>query len=134
MVQIVGRYQYVSAENFEEYLQAIGQYETAKPFLNSQPIIEISQNGDQWSVAIESNGKTALTTFKLGEEYEENMPSFSDTLKSITTKDGDKFITETKLASGVKSVRVYEITDTGMTVHLTESNTGVKATRTYKRL
>ncbi|KAF7411557.1 fatty acid-binding protein 6-like [Vespula maculifrons] len=134
MVQIVGRYQYVSAENFEEYLQAIGQYETAKPFLNSQPIIEISQNGDQWSVAIESNGKTALTTFKLGEEYEENMPSFSGTLKSITTKDGDKFITETKLASGVKSVRVYEITDTGMTVHLTESNTGVKATRTYKRL
>ncbi|KAL2740621.1 fatty acid-binding protein 6-like [Vespula squamosa] len=134
MVQIIGRYQYVSSENFEEYLQAIGQYETAKPFLNSQPIIEISQNGDQWSVAIESNGKTALTTFKLGEEYEENMPSFSGTLKSLTTKDGDKFITETKLASGVKSVRVYEITDTGMTVHLTESNTGVKATRTYKRL
>ncbi|XP_035735739.1 fatty acid-binding protein homolog 6-like [Vespa mandarinia] len=134
MVQINGRYQYVSSENFEEYLRAIGQYETAKPFLNSQPIIEISQNGDQWSVSIENNGKTALTTFKLGEEYDEKMPSFNGTLKSRTTKDGDKFVTETKLSSGVKSVRIYEFTDTDMTVHLTESNTGVKATRTYKRL
>ncbi|XP_015172074.1 PREDICTED: fatty acid-binding protein, adipocyte-like [Polistes dominula] len=134
MVQVTGRYQYVSGENFEEYLQAIGQYETAKPFLNAQPIIEISQNGDQWVVTIESNGKTAVTTFKLGEEYDENMPSFSGTLKSFTTKEGDGFVTETKLASGVKSIRNYKFTDTHMTVHLTESKSGVKATRTYKRL
>lgn len=134
MVQVTGRYQYVSGENFEEYLKAIGQYDVAKPFLNTQPIVEISQNGDQWVVAIETNGKTAATTFKLGEEYEENMPSFSGTLKSVTTKDGDKFVTETKLSDGIKSTRTYEFSDTEMTVHLTENKTGVKASRTYKRL
>ena len=36
--------------------------------------------------------------------------------QSVTTRDGDKFITETELPGGNKSVRVYEFQDNGITV------------------
>ncbi|KZC04531.1 Cellular retinoic acid-binding protein 1 [Dufourea novaeangliae] len=76
MVQIAGKYQYISNENFEEFVNAMGQKEMAAPFLVSKPVVEISQNGDQWTVVISSDEKSSSTTFKLNEPYEECLPSF----------------------------------------------------------
>ncbi|XP_031843600.1 FABP-like protein [Nomia melanderi] len=134
MVQIVGRYQYVSNENFDEFVKALGQQELAAPLLASKPIIEITQNGDQWTVVVTSDERSSTTTFKLNEPYEEKLPSFERKFPSIATKEGEKLRVETTVIDDMKIIRVYEFTETGMQVHVSATSVDVKAVRTYKRL
>lgn len=75
MVQIVGKYQYMSSENFEDYIKSLGKADLADAFLQATPVVEIQQNGEQWIVVVTSQGKTVTATFKLGEVYDEQLPS-----------------------------------------------------------
>lgn len=75
MVQIVGKYQYDSSENFENYIKSLGKGDLADAFLQATPVVEIQQNGDQWVVVVTSQGKTVTATFKPGEVYDEQLPS-----------------------------------------------------------
>lgn len=75
MVQIVGKYEYTTAENFEEYMKSLGKPELVDMFMQSTPVVEVQQNGDQWTITVTSKGKSVTSTFKLGEVYEEQMPS-----------------------------------------------------------
>lgn len=75
MAQIVGKYQYTSSENTDEFVKSIGKSETTDTFLQSIPIVEIQLNGDQWVITITSQDKSATSTFKLGEVYDERFPS-----------------------------------------------------------
>ncbi|XP_071557995.1 fatty acid-binding protein-like [Temnothorax nylanderi] len=136
MAQIVGKYQYVSSENFEDYIKSFGKADLADAFLQATPVVEIQHNGDQWVVTVTSKDKTVTTTFKLGEEFDEQFPSQDTVFKSVTTKEGDGFKTVTTLSAekDVKAIRVYEFSDTGMVVHLSTNKSDVKAKRTYKRL
>ncbi|KYN14127.1 PREDICTED: fatty acid-binding protein homolog 5-like [Trachymyrmex cornetzi] len=135
MVQIVGKYQYVSSENFEDYIKNLGKGELVDTFLQTTPIVEIQQNGDQWVVVVTINqDKTITTTFKLGEIYDEHLPTPGLTFKSVTTKESNGFRTETTLSAGIKAIRNYEFTDTEMIVHLSSNESDVQAKRIYKRL
>ncbi|XP_012235751.1 fatty acid-binding protein 1 [Linepithema humile] len=134
MVQIVGKYQYTSNENLEEYIKSLGKGELADVFLQTSPVVEIQQNGEQWVVTVTSQGKTATATFKLGEVYDEQLPSAGISFKSVTTRESEGFKTETTLGADLKSIRVYEFTDTEMIVHLSSTKSDVKAKRVYKRL
>ncbi|KAL0129281.1 hypothetical protein PUN28_004172 [Cardiocondyla obscurior] len=133
-MQIVGKYQYVSSENFEDYVKSLGKADLADAFLQATPVVEIQLNGDQWVVVVTSQGKTVTATFKPGEVYDETLPSQGLVFKSVTTKEGNGFKTETTLAGDLKAIRVYEFTDTGMVVHLSSNKSDVTAKRTYKRL
>ncbi|XP_012536315.1 sodium/calcium exchanger regulatory protein 1 [Monomorium pharaonis] len=134
MMQIVGKYQYVSSENFEDYIKSLGKGDLADAFLQSTPMVEIQQNGDHYMVTVTSHGKTVTATFKLGEMYDETLPSQGLVFKSMTTKEGNGFRTETTLSADLKAIRVYEFTDTEMHVHLSSNKSDVTAKRTYKRL
>ncbi|XP_018340902.1 PREDICTED: fatty acid-binding protein homolog 9-like isoform X2 [Trachymyrmex septentrionalis] len=134
MVQIVGKYQYVSSENFEDYIKNLGKGELVNIFLQTMPIVEIQQNGDQWVVVVTlSQDKTFTTTFKLGEIYEEQ-PSAGLSFKSVTTKESNGLKTETTLSAGIIAIRNYEFTDTEMIVHLSSNESDAQAKRIYKRL
>ncbi|XP_011863240.1 PREDICTED: fatty acid-binding protein homolog 5-like isoform X2 [Vollenhovia emeryi] len=74
-MQIVGKYQYMSSENFEDYIKSLGKADLADAFLQATPVVEIQQNGDQWVVVVTSQGKTVTATFKPGEVYDEQLPS-----------------------------------------------------------
>ncbi|XP_076280785.1 FABP-like protein [Lasioglossum baleicum] len=134
MVQITGKYQYVSNEKFDEFVNVLGHQELAAPLLTSKPILEISQNGDQWTVVINSEERTSSTTFKLNETYDEKLPSFDRNFPSVATQEGDKLKIVTTVTDGLKITRVYEFTETGMKVHLSANTVDVTAVRTYKRL
>lgn len=41
----------------------------------SSPLMEITLEGDLWTIKNSSLMRTVVNTFKLGEEYEEKMPS-----------------------------------------------------------
>ncbi|XP_029161598.1 fatty acid-binding protein, liver-like [Nylanderia fulva] len=134
MAHIVGKYQYESSENTEEFVKTIGKSELTDSFIQSSPIVEIQQNGDQWVVSITNQNKTVSSTFKLGDVYDERFPSQSVPFKSVTTKEGNGFKTETSLSPELKLTRVYEFTDTGMVAHVSTNRSDVKAKRIYKRL
>ncbi|KAM0729013.1 Fatty acid-binding protein-like protein 9 [Formica fusca] len=134
MAQIVGKYQYVSSENTDEFIKSIGKSELTDTFLQSTPVVEIHQNGDQMVVAVTSQDKTVTSTFKLGDVYDERFPSQSVSFKSVTTKQDNGFKTETSLTPDFKVTRVYEFTDTGMIAHVSTNRSDVKAKRIYKRL
>ncbi|TGZ38499.1 fatty acid-binding protein 1, liver-like [Temnothorax americanus] len=137
MAQIVGKYEYVSSENFEDYVKSLGKAELADMFLQATPIVEIQQNGDQWVVTVTRKDKTVTNTFKPGEEYDEQLPTQGIVFQSVTTKEGNGFKTVSTsplAAKDVKVIRVYEFSDTGMVVHLSTNKSDVKAKRTYKRL
>ncbi|XP_072761852.1 fatty acid-binding protein-like [Anoplolepis gracilipes] len=134
MAQIVGKYQYVSSENAEEFIKSIGKFDLTDTFLQSTPVVEIQMNGDQWVVAVTNQDKTVTSTFKLGEAYDERFPSQSLSFQSVTTKQGNGFKTETSLTADLKVIRIYEFTDTGMTAHVSTNKSDVKIKRIYKRL
>ncbi|XP_018057051.1 PREDICTED: fatty acid-binding protein homolog 9-like [Atta colombica] len=135
MVQIVGKYQFVSSENFEDYIKNLGKGELINTFLQTTPIVEIQQNGDQWVVVVTiSQDKTITTTFKLGEVYDEQLPTPGLILKNVTTKESNGFKIESTLPTGVLAIRNYEFTDTEMIVHLSSNESDIQAKRIYKRL
>ncbi|KAG8040809.1 hypothetical protein G9C98_001797 [Cotesia typhae] len=136
MVQIVGKYEHESSKGLEEYLKTVGgaeNLEVSKVFSQGKPTFEISQSGDHWIITISNEGKSSTTKFILGTPYDETMPH-GLVLKSITTREGDKFVTVSDLPDGNKSIRVYQFTDAGISVHLSENKHGVKAERVYKRV
>ncbi|KOC64582.1 Fatty acid-binding protein, liver [Habropoda laboriosa] len=116
MVQIVGKYQHVSNENFEEFMKALGHPELVIPFLQSKAVVEVQRNADQWTITVTSDGKSSAATFKVNEPYEEKLPSSDRKFQSVTTQEGNNFITETQLGDTLKVVRLYEFTDTEMKV------------------
>lgn len=75
MVQIVGKYQYVSNENFEEFMKALGHSELVNPFLQAKPLVDVQRNGDQWTIVVTTGDRTTSASFKLNEPYEEKLPS-----------------------------------------------------------
>nr|XP_003702513.1 PREDICTED: fatty acid-binding protein 12-like [Megachile rotundata] len=133
MVQIVGKYQHVSNENFEEFLKSSGHPELAGPLLMSKPIVEITNNGDQWTIVITSDNKSSTSIFKLNEPFEEKLPSYDRKFQSVAVMEGNTFKVTTEVGDA-KMFRVYEFTDAGMKVHLSTNKNDLKATRTYKRL
>ncbi|KAG5322207.1 RABP2 protein, partial [Pseudoatta argentina] len=134
MVQIVGKYQFVSSENFEDYIKHLGKSEFVNMFLQTTPIVEIQQNGDQWVVIVTiSQDKTITTTFKFGEVYDEQLSS-GFIFKSVTTKESNGFRTESTFSTGITAIRNYEFTDTEMIVYLSSHESDVQAKRVYKRL
>ncbi|XP_076755917.1 FABP-like protein [Xylocopa sonorina] len=134
MVQIVGKYQYVSSENFEEFMKALGMTEMVAAFTQSKLVLEVRKSGDQWDIIVNSDAGTNSVSFKLNEPYEEKLLSSDRKYKSVTTQEGNNFRTETQVADGVKIVRMYEFSDTGMKSQLSTNKSDVKATRIYKRL
>jgi len=89
MVQIVGKYQHESSENFEDYIKSLGQADLVDVFLQATPVVEIQQDDDQWVVVVTSQGKTVTVTFKLGEVYDEQLPTAGLVFKVSPERKGE---------------------------------------------
>ena len=73
MVQFVGKYEYESGENFDEFLKALGVGFIIRNLAKtSKPTIEISLADDgTYTIKTITTLKTTEIKFKLGEEFEE---------------------------------------------------------------
>lgn len=77
MVQIVGKYEHERSENLEEYLKTVVGEEhadKASTFAQSKPVLEVQNNGDDFTITVSNDGKSNTTTFQLGVPYDETMP------------------------------------------------------------
>lgn len=55
------------------------------------PVIELTLNGDEYTLTSQSTFKNTSITFKLGEEFEEETPD-GRKVKTVITQDGNKLI------------------------------------------
>lgn len=134
MAPIVGTYQHERNENLDECFKAMGiPYIPRKIMCVSRPRLEITNDGEKWTIRTITMMQTTEQTFSLGEEYEQTMPS-GDTLKNVTTMDGDSLVTTSITPDNSKVLRKYEFTDDNVVLTLTHEKSGQVAKRYFKRL
>ncbi|KAK3083929.1 hypothetical protein FSP39_005503 [Pinctada imbricata] len=109
MAALVGKWEYVSAENLEQYMEASGVPENLREMARkSQPNIEVVQSGDSWTIKTVVGEKTKDTTFKLNEEFD-SVSLTGQPLKCKVTLDGD-VMKESQKAGDVEVVITREVT------------------------
>ncbi|XP_017757721.1 PREDICTED: fatty acid-binding protein 12-like isoform X2 [Eufriesea mexicana] len=134
MTSIVGTYQHESNENLDEYFKAVGvPYIPRKMMCMSSPRLEISNDGDKWTIRTITMIRTAEATFILNEEYEEHMPT-GVVLKNVTTMEGDNLVTVSVGPDNNKVIRKHELTQDGLVLTMTHEKSGQVAKRYFKRL
>lgn len=83
MVQIAGKYKLASNENLVPYLCALGlPEEVAKKADSFTPVMEVTVDGDKYSITSDSGVKNASMSFILNQEFDDPMPT-GDILKVI---------------------------------------------------
>jgi hypothetical protein len=70
------------------------------------PVIELTLNGDEYTLTSQSTFKNTTITFKLGEEFEEETPD-GRTVKSLITQDGNKLVHIQKGEKETKIIREF---------------------------
>ncbi|CDW57592.1 Fatty acid binding protein [Trichuris trichiura] len=69
--QFVGKYKMISSTNFDEYMKQLGVDFATRKIANAlSPSIEISIDGDHWTVKTSSTFKSEEAKFVLGKQVE----------------------------------------------------------------
>ncbi|KAI1288120.1 Fatty acid-binding protein [Halotydeus destructor] len=123
-----GKYKLTKTENFDKFLAELGMGLIKRKIANaSTPELQISQDGDSWTIKTKAI-KDSTITFKLGEEFDEVRQDDAK-VKSTITQDGD---TWTQVQKGEKDVTIVrQFTAEG--VNVTATCNGVTSDRFYSR-
>lgn len=122
------KYKLASSENFEEIMKALGVGLVVRKMGNAaSPVIELTQNGDEYTLTSQSTFKNSTITFKLGEEFEEETPD-GRKVKSLITQDGNKLIHIQKGDKETKIIREFSEDEVKMTLTVDD----IVCTRIYK--
>ncbi|XP_035735737.1 fatty acid-binding protein, adipocyte-like [Vespa mandarinia] len=134
MAPIVGTYQHERNENIDEYFKDLGVPYIARKMMGlASPRLEISNEGEKWTIRTVSMMRTIVLTFVLGEEYDEDLLS-GETLKNVTTMDGDSLVTVSYRPDNSKIVRKYDFTDDSVVLTMSSEKSEIMAKRYFKRL
>jgi len=129
MVQMEGTYEFVSQDNFENYLKAAGVgMLTRKVILKTSPTMKIEINGKDVTTTTITSIKTIVIKFTLGEEYEAD-PGTGMPAKYVSTVEGD--VLYSREVANPDSLATRTFTDDGMEYKTVTK--GVTATRYFKR-
>ena len=99
---------------------------------STTPEIEITKDGETYTVMTKTAIKNSTIKFKLGEEFEEERQD-DVKVKSVVTAEGNKWVhTQTPTDSNKVVTIVREFSDKGMNTVATVN--GVSSNREYARL
>ncbi|KAL1123387.1 hypothetical protein AAG570_002469 [Ranatra chinensis] len=123
------KYKLAKSENFDEYMKALGVGLMTRKVGNSvNPVLEMTIEDDVYTIKSSSTFKNTVTTFKLGEEFDEETPD-GRKVKSIVTAEGDnKLVQIQKGDKETKIVREFSKEEVVMTLTIDD----IVCTRTYK--
>ncbi|XP_034113404.1 fatty acid-binding protein [Drosophila nasuta] len=129
MASFIGKkYKLEKSENFDEYMKELGVGMVLRKMGNSvSPTVEVTQDGDTYTLTTTSTFKTSAISFKLGEEFDEETLD-GRKVKSVITLDGNKLTQEQK--GDKPSTIVREFTDSELITTLTIG--AIKSVRVYK--
>ncbi|KAL1497594.1 hypothetical protein ABEB36_008527 [Hypothenemus hampei] len=133
MVEFEGTYLHEHSENLDEYFKALGvPYIPRKIICATNPTIEISKISDnKWSITSKTMIKTSVSTFALGEEYEEHMQGGA--LKCVTTMENNDLVSQCIGPGNTEMTRIYSFTDDGLIITYILKEAEIKAKRHFKR-
>ncbi|XP_068218255.1 sodium/calcium exchanger regulatory protein 1 [Palaemon carinicauda] len=134
MAKIVGKYKLETSENFDEFMKALGVGLVMRKMGNTAtPSVEITLEGDTYSLKTITTFKTTEIKFKLDEEFEETTAD-GRVVKSTIKLDGNKLIHNQvgdKEKKEKDSLLTREFTDTEMIMECKVDD--VVSKRVYKR-
>merc|ERR1712126_54819 len=136
MVEMKGTYERSAAENYEAFLDALGVGMILKKAATaSTPVMEVTEEGGQWTIKTSTTLKSMELKFKVGENFEETTPDGRN-VDSIVTVDGNKFVcVQTAKKEGEKSTKsTREFTEEGCTYTIEVTGTDVVSKQVFKRL
>merc|ERR1712123_277952 len=88
-----GKYERTSAENYEELLKLFEvNFLLRKAATASNPVVEITEEGGEWTIKQSTTLKTVILKFKLGEEFDETTPDGRE-VKTVLTFEEGKLVT-----------------------------------------
>jgi fatty acid-binding protein 3 len=132
MSKITGNYVHQKNENLDAYYQTLGVPYVARKMMSfTSPKLTITNEGDEWTITTSTTLRTITLKFKLGEEYDEDMPKGK--LRSTTTLENDSLKTVSVGPEDTKITRVYSCTDDGCVLTLRHDESGIEAKRYFKR-
>ncbi|KAG8225270.1 hypothetical protein J437_LFUL006503 [Ladona fulva] len=121
MELMCGNFQLERSENLDEYYRVIGvPYFVRLMLCSSKPSLNISKDGDTWSLKTSTLFRTSELRFKLGETYMDKMPSGVE-LENVTEINRNSMITKSKVPNGQEFERVYDFSEMEMIMETTLS-------------
>ncbi|XP_023703141.1 fatty acid-binding protein, muscle isoform X2 [Cryptotermes secundus] len=122
------KYKLASSENFDEVMKALGVGLVVRKMGNAvSPVIELTQNGDEYTLTSQSTFKNTTITFKLGEEFQEETPD-GRSVKTTITQDGNKLVQVQKGEKETTIIREFSDDEVKMTLTVDD----IVCTRIYK--
>ncbi|XP_046979489.1 fatty acid-binding protein, muscle-like isoform X3 [Schistocerca americana] len=124
------QYKLAESENFDEVMKALGVGMVTRKMGNAvSPVIELTKDGDTYTLKSSSTFKNTVITFKLGEEFEEETPD-GRKVKSTITQDGNKLHHIQKGEKTTTIVREFSAEEVKMTITVDD----LVCTRIYKAI
>merc|ERR1711973_182224 len=122
--------------NFESFLSATGvPFIPRKMMVSVRPSVNISKDGDLWTVTFNILFKSFSIQFELGKTFVEENPVSKEINKCLAEEDnGTLLIKTTHEKSGAVTTRKFCPTDEGFTVIFHAENGNVNAQRFFKRV
>lgn len=123
------KYKLDKSENFDEFMKALGVGLVTRKMGNAvSPVVELTEDNGTYTLKSSSTFKNTVTTFKLGEEFDEETPD-GRKVKSVITQDGDnKLVHIQKGDKESKIVREFSKELCTMTLSIDD----IVCTRVYK--
>lgn len=130
MAEFAGEYTFVSSENFDEFLKALGVNFLLRKTVGALKPTFIIKAEEDGSIVFKSVStfKTTETKFKLDEEFEEKRMD-GVTCKSVVSQDGNKLIQKQQSEPPAEITREFN----GDEMKITCKCGDVVATRIYKK-
>ncbi|KRY37637.1 Fatty acid-binding -like protein 6 [Trichinella spiralis] len=88
--KFIGKYRFVSSENFDEFMKALGVNYLLRKIANAaSPVVEFSLDRDVWTLRNVSTFRTLEISFRLGEEVDEVTPDGRHVKTVFTYENGE---------------------------------------------
>ncbi|CAI2354817.1 unnamed protein product [Caenorhabditis sp. 36 PRJEB53466] len=129
---IVGKWSFVSSENFDEYLKEVGVGWAVRTIATkTKPTLEFTINGDEWTMNSVSTFKNYTIKWKLGTQFDEKTADGRD-VANVFSVENDRLIQVETGKNGGKDSRIERYIENGKLVIVCQCNS-VKCTRVYSR-
>eukprot|EP00088_Acartia_fossae_P005979 TRINITY_DN12718_c0_g1_i4.p1 TRINITY_DN12718_c0_g1~~TRINITY_DN12718_c0_g1_i4.p1 ORF type:complete len:138 (-),score=29.94 TRINITY_DN12718_c0_g1_i4:119-532(-) len=135
MEALIGSYQHSKSENLDEYFGKMGvPWIARKMITSSSPSLEISQNGDEWTLLFKTPMKNNNMKFKFGEEFEETTPFGAKMKGKASFEDGKMILRAQNMDNNSVMYREFSATDEGLQIVMRSENHNVVAIRRFKKV
>jgi len=129
MVDFTGKFKLTSSDNFDEFLKELGvNFVLRNLAKTSTPVVEITKDGETYSLKTLTAIKNSEIKFELGKEFEEARMDGKN-VKTVVVADGNKLVQTQYGDKEVKIVREFN----GNELKVTASCGPVTSIRIYNR-